>query len=135
MATSTRNCFSRQAFIPASQRVKVKQLEQAELHKSARRASDFAADRLPVLEALEEAGAVGLTTRELTDRGGGMRRPDRIHDLRKSSVAIRTVSEGPGIHRYILCKFLPEEEAKPAAWDKLRDKPVTNLELWDVVRQ
>lgn len=117
------------------QGVSLSQLRQAQPYKPTCDAGDFTADKLRVLEALEEAGATGLTTRELMDRGGGMRPPNRIHDLREDGVAIKTVSEGRGIYRYILCKYLPEEKAKSAVWEKLRDKPLTGLELWDAVRE
>lgn len=119
----------------SGRRITLKQLEQAGPHEPACHANDFSADKLRVLEALEQAGAAGLTTRDLMERGGGMRPPNRIHDLREEGIAIKTVFEGRGVYRYILCKFLPEEKAKATAWEKLRDKPVTGLELWDAVRE
>ena len=96
-------------------RLTLEQLEHAERHKPACQASDFAADKQRVLEALEQAGAAGLTTRELMDCGGGMRPPNRIHDLREDGVAIKTIPEGRGVYRYVLCRFLPDREDAPAA--------------------
>jgi hypothetical protein len=93
----------------SNRRITLGQLEQAQPHKPACNADDFAADKQRVLEALEQAGAAGLTTRELMDRGGGMRPPNRIHDLREEGHAIRTIPEGRGVYRYVLFKFLPEE--------------------------
>jgi len=108
----------------AERRITLGQLEHAEPCKPACNAGDFAADKLRVLEALEQAGAAGLTTRELMDRGGGMRPPNRIHDLREDGVAIKTVSEGRGIYRYILCKYLPEEKTNACA------KPLSDSQDW-----
>jgi hypothetical protein len=98
-------------------------------------ACDFAADKLRILESLEQFGANGPTTRELMDRGAGMRPPNRVHDLMHGGVGIKTVAEGRGICRYILCKFLAEEKTKATSWEKLRGRPVTGLELWDAVRE
>jgi len=92
-------------------RVTLEQLAQAEPHTPTCQASDFSADKLRVLEALEQVGAAGLTTRELMERGGGMRPPNRIGELRKDGHAIKTISEGRRVYRYILCKFLPEEKS------------------------
>ena len=94
------------------QRPTLGQLAQAKPHRPIHEASDFAADKSRVLEALEQAGATGCTTRELMDRGGGMRPPNRIGELRnKDGIAIKTIPEGRGVYRNVLCKFLPEEKA------------------------
>ena len=119
----------------SERRITLEQLDQARPHKPACRASDFVADKLRILEALKQAGAAGLTTRELMERGGGMRPPNRIAELRKDGIAIKTVAEGRGVYRYILCNFLREETSKSAAWKKLQDKSVTGLALWDAVRE
>ena len=95
------------------QRPTLGQLAQAKLHRPIHEASDFAVDKSRVLEALEQAGATGCTTRELMDRGGGMRPPNRIGELRnKDGIAIKTIPEGRGVYRYVLCKFLPEEKPR-----------------------
>jgi hypothetical protein len=107
----------------SKQRIRLEQLEEARPYKPACHASDFAADKLRVLEALEQAGAAGLTTRELMDRGGGMRPPNRIHDLRDEGYAIKTIPEGRNVYRYVLCKFLTEERNKATAWEKLQRAP------------
>ena len=108
----------------SERRISVEQLNQAEPYKPACRASDFVADKLRVLEALEQAGAAGLTTSELMQRGGGMRPPNRIHDLREEGHAIKTNPEGRGVYRYVLCKFLPEALDKTTAWEDLQRTPV-----------
>ncbi len=105
-------------------RITLEQLREAEPHKPASGASDFAADKLCVLEALEQAGASGLTTRELMDRGGGMRPPNRIHDLREEGHAIKTIHEGRGVYRYVLCKFLSQDQEKATAPKELQRAPV-----------
>ena len=99
----------------SDRRITLEQLEQSEPCKPVCRASDFTADKLRVLHALEQAGAAGLTTRELMRRGGGMRPPNRIHDLRENGVAIKTIPEGRGVYRYVLCKFLREQGVKATA--------------------
>jgi hypothetical protein len=104
------------------QRVKQIQLREAQQHKPACHARDSTADELRVLEAREQA-APGLTTRELMDREGRMRPPNRIHDLREEGHAIRTVHQGREVYRYVLFKFLSEEKAKATAWKKLRREP------------
>lgn len=73
--------------------------------------SDFAACKLATLEALRQAGPLGLTTQELRDRGAGERPPNRICDLRKDGHLIKTVPGRP--FRFVLLREVNGE--KPPA--------------------
>ncbi len=53
-----------------------------------------------------------------------MRPPNRIHDLREEGHAIKTIHEGRGVYRYVLCKFLSQDQEKATAPKELQRAPV-----------
>ena len=65
------------------------------------------------------------------DRVGGMRPPNRIHDLREEDHAIKTIPEGRGLYRYVLCKFLPDEAESSDWYERVTRRPRPQLDKDD----
>jgi hypothetical protein len=83
------------------------QLEQARPYRPDGPPGNAEAHTQRTLECLEAARAIGCTTQELRAKGCGERPPNRVCDLRKRGIAIKTKREPHGVTRYILAKYLP----------------------------
>lgn len=88
--------------IQSDSRPTLAQLDQARPYRPKVTAGDFAACKLAALEALRQAGPIGLTTQELRDNGAGERPPNRICDLRRDGHLIKTIPGRP--FRFVLLR-------------------------------
>lgn len=93
--------------------------------KPATKAEDFEVDKLAVLEALRQAGPRGVSTLEFLRRGiGGMRPPNRVHDLRREGHLGQTVREGRQC-RFVLVHENPSPATRPASGAPAQQIPLS----------
>jgi hypothetical protein len=118
----------------AGPRPTLSELERGRPYQPDAQATDFDADKLAVLNELRKAGARGVTTLEFIRRGiGGLRPPNRIHDLRDDGHVIATVRERGRQFRFVLQRENPSPTPKSptrknGGWC---DQRATGLPLFD----